>query len=242
MNLEKSDEPFYLEAVKILKANKNKIHRIQLIEIYINLENYCTRKIREGKQKFLKERFRLYREELDNRIYLVEGHMPTVLYRNIVLSGLELKEYKWVLSFMNDYRKELHIESRDNTGNYCFALYEFYTKKYDEAFKYLARIKYDEHYLKIDVKILQIMLYFEMGHEDAFASSLESFRQFLANNNLIPQKRKLIFQNFQKYISKIESLKYKYDHLKKQLLEDKIMKDKSSINKRWLLGKIELLG
>jgi len=241
MNLETKDVPFYRDAVKILKANKSKIHRIQLIEIYINLENYCTRKIREGGQKFLKERFRLYREELDNRIYLVEGYMPTVLYRNIVLSGLELKEYKWVLNFMNEYRKELHTESRDNTGNYCYALYEFYTKRYDEAFKYLSKIKYDEHYLKIDVKILQLMLYFEMEQEDAFASSLESFRQFLANNNLIPQKRKIIFQNFQKYISKIESLKYNYDSVKKQMLVEKIIKDRSSINKKWLLEKINIL-
>jgi hypothetical protein len=142
---------------------------------------------------------------------------------------------------MNEYRKELHTESRDNTGNYCYALYEFYTKRYDEAFKYLSKIKYDEHYLKIDVKILQLMLYFEMEQEDAFASSLESFRQFLANNNLIPQKRKIIFQNFQKYISKIESLKYNYDSVKKQMLVEKIIKDRSSINKKWLLEKINIL-
>ncbi len=241
MNLEKNDVPFYRDAVKILNANKTTIHRLQLNEIYINLENYCTRKIREGKQKFLKERFRLFREELENKLYLVEGNMPTVLFRNIVLSGLELREYQWTLNFMHTYKKELQAESKENTGNYCLALYGFYTKKYDEALSYLAKIKYDELYLKIDVKILQIMLYYEMKHEESLESNLESFRHFLAKNILIPHKRKLIFQNFQRYISKIVSLKYKYDPIKKQILADKIMNDKTSINKKWLLEKLEHL-
>lgn len=239
MIIEIDGEPYYREVLKILRNPLNTIHHTQLMEVYINLENYCTKMIREGESKYLKERFTLFKEELKSKIYLVEGFMPTVLYRNIVLSGLELKEYDWVMDFMRLYKKELHSDFRENTSNYCLALYGFHNKKFEDALKILAKIEYDEHYLKIDVKILQLMIYYEMEQMEGLVSAMEAFRQFLAKNDLIPDNRRSIFENFHKYLSKLIALYYRTDPAKLQNLKVRILKDKNCINKNWLIGKLE---
>ncbi|MBL0108743.1 MAG: hypothetical protein IPP52_16035 [Ignavibacteria bacterium] len=54
------------------------------------------------------ESFGIYKEELQEKTYLMnDGTMAPVFYRNVVNTGLKLKELSWVKNFIHKYKTEL---------------------------------------------------------------------------------------------------------------------------------------
>jgi hypothetical protein len=237
---DEGDQDNYLFRIKeILTQIRNSLHEDDLSEIYINLTNYCNRKINAGVLKFRKEKFEIYKEENELKLYSVNGFMPTVYYKNLVILALSLDEYSWVKEFIQSYKNELPADSMNNFYNYCMALYEFDMKKFDRSLEFLSRIKFDELYLKYDSKILQLMIYFETGEEESLISSLEAYRHFLTNNKLLPENKKELYTNFYKYFSRIFAGKIKKDKLELRRMKDSITPEIKIFNKEWLIRKLD---
>lgn len=234
-------DSFFFRIKEILGQIKNTLHVDDLREIYINLTNYCNRKITAGVLNFRKEKLEIYKEENEFKLYAVNGFMPTVYYKNLVILALSLDEYSWVKDFIHSYKNELPPDSKENFYNYCMALYEFDMKKFDRSLEFLSKIKYDELYLKYDSKILQLMIFFETGEEESLISSLEAYRHFLTNNKLLPENKKELYTNFYKYFSRIFNSKIKNDKLEPGRIKDSIPSDMKIFNKDWLIRKIDEL-
>ncbi|HMS34590.1 MAG TPA: hypothetical protein PKC91_10940 [Ignavibacteria bacterium] len=232
---------YFFRIKEILVQIKNSLHEDDLREIYINLTNYCNRKINAGNLSFRKEKFEIYKEENEIKLYVVNGFMPTVYFKNLVILALSLDEYSWVKNFIKSYKNELPPDSKENFYNYCMALYEFDMKKFDRSLEFLSKIKYDELYLKYDSKILQLMIYFETGEEESLISSLEAYRHFLTNNKLLPENKKELYTNFYKFFSRIFNTKIKNDKLELRRIKDSIPSDMKIFNKDWLIRKIDKL-
>ncbi len=237
----KYDEEYYFRIKDILKENKNNLHRDDLLEIYVNLTNYCNRKISSGLKFYEKEKFELYKEEIELKLYIVEGQMAPVYYKNLVILALSLKEYKWIYEFILKFKDELPKNSRDNFFNYCMALYEFDMSRFEKALEYLSVIKLNELYMKYDTKIMQIMIYYEMKYEEPMISSMEAFRHFLSNNKLLPDIKKDMYTNFYKFFKKIINLSSGEDKIELEQLKNKISGTASVFNKNWILKKINEL-
>lgn len=236
-----SDEKNYYRIKELISKVRNRIHLSDLGEIYINLTNFCNRKINSGIMKFKKEKFELYKEENAIKLYLVNGFMPPVYYKNLVILALSLDEYDWVKDFISSYKSELPEDSRLNIYNYCMALYEFDMKEFDIALDLLSKIKYDELYLKYDSKILQLMIYYETGSEESLLSSLEAYRHFLNNNKLLPENKKEMYSNFHKFLSRLITLKNKKDKSELGRLKESIHEDMKIFNKEWIIRKLDAL-
>lgn len=232
-------DKYFFRIKEILGHIRDTLHEDDLREIYINLTNYCNRKITAGVFNFRKEKFEIYKEENEIKLYVVNGFMPTVYYKNLVILALSLDEYLWVKEFIQSYKNELHPDSKDNFYNYCMALYEFDMKKFDRSLEFLSKIKFDELYLKYDSKILQLMIYFETGEEESLISSLQAYRHFLTNNKLLPENKKELYTNFYKFFSRIFNSKIKNDKLELGRIKDSIPSDMKIFNKDWLIRKID---
>ena len=235
---EGDQDKFYFRIKEILIQIKSTLHADDLNEIYINLTNYCNRKITAGNIKFRKEKFEIYKEENELKLYNLNGYMPVVYYKNLVILALSLKEYGWIKDFIRDYKSELPADSMDDFYNYCMALYEFDMKNFEGSLEYLSKIKLNELYLKYDSKILQLMIYFETGEEESLISSLEAYRHFLSNNKLLPENKKELYTNFYRYFSRIFSAKIKKDKTELGRIRMSITPDIMIYNKDWLIRKI----
>lgn len=234
-----ADEKYYYRVKELLQKTRNRLNISDTSEIYINLTNFCNRKISSGVKKFKKEKFELYKEENEIKMYLVNGCMPPIYYKNLVILALSLDEYKWVKDFISEFKDELPEDSRLNIYNYCLALYEFDMHEFDKALELLSKIKFDELYLKYDSKILQLMIYYETGSEESLLSSLEAYRHFLSNNKLLPENKKEMYTNFHKFISRLISLKNKKDKTEIERLKHSISGDIKIFNKEWIIRKID---
>jgi len=92
--------------------------------------------------------------------------------------------------------------------------------------------------MKLKSKTLEMQLLYETKAEESLLSSLENFRHFLNNNNLIPAGPKLQYSNFHKYLNKIVLLKNRKNKSDAGLLLSKLLKDKEVMCKTWLSDKI----
>jgi hypothetical protein len=240
MKTDSNDESHFFKVEEIVKLKKNKISTSDTVGAYVNLTNYCTKKILEGKNEFENQKFEIYKEELVKKTYkMSDGFMSPVFFRNIVFSALILKEYEWVKQFMIKYKTELHKEYRENYYLFCMAHYEFNIKNFESALELNSRIKYDELYLKLNSRLLQIQLLYELELEEPLISALESFRHFISNNKLIPEKRRILFSNFYKYLNSVLKFRNKNDKSSLSFLKSKIAGNKNILNKDWLLNKID---
>lgn len=235
---DKINEEYYFKVKEILNKISDNINIDDLTEILINMQNFCKRKLSEGKQIFIREEFDILSRQLESKTYYVNDNMHSIFYRNAVNIALKLNEHEWVKNFISVFKDELQAEYRKNTFLYCSAQYEFHIKNYDNSLEMLSKLKLDEVYLKYEVKILQMMIYYETDSGENLLSLLETYRHFLKNNEMLPANKKKLYLNFHKYLNKIVNIKKKND--RSELREIKMGLESESFvnNKDWLLKKI----
>lgn len=240
LNMLKGNEQnkYYIKTREKLKVLKNKLNAGDLSEIYINLTNYCNRSIAAGKKEFLKDKFEIYKEESESRTYLENGFITPVYYKNRIRLGLDLKEYKWVREFIENFKDKLHSDSKDNVYLYNLALYEFEVNNFNDSLEILSKISLDELYMKFDVKILQIMIYYETNSIEALISSMEAFRHFLVNNKLLPENKKETYTNFHKFLNKLIQLNNNRNYTELERIKNLISGEMKILNKEWIISKL----
>jgi len=234
-----NNEKYYYEVKELLKKILGAVHYDDIHEIYINMHNFCKRKLAEGNQHFQKEEFEILIQQLRTKTYIINDCMSPIFYRNAVNSGLKLNEHSWVRNFINEFKDELREDFRKSTFLCCSAQYEFAMKNYDRALELLATAKIDEIYQKYDAKVLQMMIYYETGAEESLLSSLEAFRHFLQNNKILPGVKKKFYLNFYKFFNRIVLIRNRKDKLGLIKTKEELTIEISVSNKDWLLKKID---
>ena len=240
MAIDVDDETNYFVVKGLLSKIDKKIFDYgELANIYIQLGNFCVRKCTKGKYEFENERFYICKEEILHKTYLMHaGYMSPKFYLNAVRSGLLLDEFEWVKSFINDHKKKLEKSMQNEMFDFCTALYCFYVKDFEKSLAVQSMIKPSSHYMKISIKVFQIMALFEMNLDEQVLASLDSFRHFLTGNKLVPEKN--IYLGFIKFVNAFIRLKTNKVPRKIKLLKETINNAVAS-EKRWLLKKINQL-
>jgi hypothetical protein len=231
-------EEYYAKAKKLLKDLENRICKTDLSEIYVNLKNYCKRRIAEGSAKFLSEEFAINKAEIKSETYMNErGEMPPVFYRNAVKTALIQKKFDWAVKFINKHKHELPEPVRESSYLYSLSLCSFERGDYGKSLEFLSAVKFEEAYQKVEARILQIMIYYELDSDETLRSSLEAFRHFIKNNKLIPEKRKIPYTGFYRALNKLISIKKRSDVHDMIRFMDELKLWRSISNREWLVNK-----
>ncbi len=210
-------------------------------DLYINLENYTIRQLRKGNHKFLQESMNIYEMELEKKTYLNFGCMPNTFYTSIVVTASKLKSFDKLRSFIEDYKHELHESSREANYYYALAYMENEQGNYEKALEYLAKSKPDEVYLKMDLRILQVRIYYGLNWMLPLQSLLDTFKKTVHNNKFIPDMRKNQYLKFIRYTNQLNNIRFKEDkNLCNELIMD-LKRDEYFSYKLWILEEAELL-
>ncbi len=241
MALLKPEAEEYYFRLKELVLKHEAILGESIEDLYINLENYCTRKVRSGNYNFLKENFEIYILELKKGIYKTNGAMSAGFYTSVVNVGCRLKEHKFISEFIEKYKNELSADSRESIYNFSVAMFETDQKNFEKALERLSKVKTDQLYMKMDVRMLQSRLYYELDWDDSLNSLLDAFKRTLANNKMIPEFRKLHYSNFLKYLGRLSSIRHKADELDLDVMRKQMEQGENFYHKTWMLDKISEL-
>lgn len=241
-NFEK--EQFYKRYKIYVENNKHLLSENEIRFHYNWLVNYCiSKKILPSKEiDFDVELFNLYNYILENGYYKDKKHsyLSAPLYRDILIHGLQLFEYRWTENFIQKYCYEVKPEEKDNIYNFSYAYYNCATGDYAKAFDFYQKLKIGDFIYKYDVKVIALKLYFELGYFEEGLAEIRNFREFLRNNQLVTQRRKTRYGNYLRYFEKL--IFYRYDSASDKIdldyLKKKITEDKNVFDKNWLLSKI----
>lgn len=125
-------------------------------------------------------------------------------FYNISNNALIVKEYDWLKDFLNNNYLKLNEENRINLYNYFYAFIYLYEKKFSKALEYLSKVNYTDDFSKLDIRVINMMIYFEMKDYDMAFRSVESFRHFISKKDLtINPVFEDYFKKFLKYYTGI---------------------------------------
>jgi hypothetical protein len=239
---EPEDETYYFRLKELLHSEEDVLDHDTMVDLYINLENYCVRKGRVGGSKFDRELFDIYNMEMAKKVYLQGGYMTHYFYKSAATTGLIIREFDWVERFINDYKKELQADCRDAAFYHCYARLEISRGNFSNALEYLSKIKTDEIYLKTETKLLFAVVFYETGIDDSLSSLLDTMRHFFKNERFMVEARKQFYWDFVKILNKLLSQKLKNNSPGTLAEINKMISAKERLFlKTWLLEKADEL-
>ncbi|MCB0729118.1 MAG: hypothetical protein R3A12_09070 [Ignavibacteria bacterium] len=208
--------------------------------ISLFLENCCTRKIINGNDKFIEEVFNLYKRILKENLFVMndDDHIGADIFRNIVITGMKLREFKWTEKFIRKYKNFLPPGQIENLYNYGMARLKIEKGDFETSLNFISRMKLDYFLFKNDVKNMQLRIYYELGYYEEALSTIDTYKHFLNKNNKVSDLNRRSNLNFIKYYSVL--LKHKTAGKKKIDLSfhlNTLIKTRIIGNKLWLTEK-----
>ncbi len=152
---------------------------------------------------YFEELFALYQQQLELGILLHDGKIHHTLFKNIVLSGLELGHFDWVESFIKEqHAKIVPVISRTDAHYQNLANLYYYQKEYSAAQEMLLQANPTDIYYKLSQKSLLARIYFENKELEVLSGFMNTFTKFIFD-----QKKKIAATKVESYRLFINSLR-----------------------------------
>ena len=211
----------------------------EIRSIYLFAVNYCIGKMNLGEFAYVREAFDLYQQGLSKDIFLENNEMSRFTFRNIVAIALQLKEYDWVKSFIEQHQNFLDEKHRESFVQFNLAHLYFEKKDYSQAMKLIARFDYDDILIMLVAKTMLLKMYYELNEFNALDSLIGSMKTYLQRKNVMGY-HKDNYKNIIQYTRKM----LKMAHYDKALIH-KLRQEIEAVNplteRKWLLTQLDKL-
>lgn len=194
--LEEEQEEHFTQLKSLLTSHSEKIAPGELKEFYFYGINYCARKIRQGKEKYVPEALDLYVDGINRGILIEKNYLTPWTFTNVVKLALRLKRYDWIEEFIPKYAEMLPADFRQNALHYNLAELYYYTRDFDQALHHLNQVKLSDLNFHLGARVILAKVYFETGEEEALLSLIAAFSIFLKRNKEISNQLKKTYLNF----------------------------------------------
>lgn|GEM_PF-1428341 len=144
---------------------------------------------------YFEELFSLYKVQLDSGALLPAGKLHHTVFKNIVLTGLELGHFDWVENFIETYRDRVFPRAyRADAYLQNRANFHYYRQEYGTAQRLLLQSHPRDIYYKLSQKSMLARIYFETKELEVLSGYLNSFSKFIFD-----QKKKIAASKIDSY-------------------------------------------
>ncbi|MBL7809726.1 MAG: hypothetical protein JNN28_18035, partial [Saprospiraceae bacterium] len=149
-------------------------------------------------------------------------------------AAMRLREFDWVLQFLNSYRE--HLPEVQRQGTYSFNLARFYCEKgdYRQAMALLLEMDFDDVSHNLTAKAMLAKMYWETGEIVALDSLLASFAAYLRRKRQVSEQQRQAYRNFVHFLKKSIALP-PGDKAKKARLREEIKASALVAEKEWMV-------
>ncbi|MBK8562766.1 MAG: hypothetical protein IPN76_05335 [Saprospiraceae bacterium] len=215
--------------------------KAELREVSTLAVNCCIRQIntrREaGEQAFwLGQVFEIYKEGLDNQVFIENGALSRFTYNNIANAGLGLKAFDWVEGFLAQYKDLLEPRHRETAYLFNLASLHFRKPDYDRALELLTKAEFDDVLHNLDARRMLLRIYFDLGEVAALDSLLDSFAIFLRRRRDVGYLRQH-YLNLIRFTRKLLQTPTS-ERMAREKLRSEIGECKALAEREWLLGRV----
>lgn len=237
------------KAEKSFLKNFDLYSREEKVIIFRELFNLYIKKSRETSDPeklklYDQKHFELTKKLVENDLTYSkkDKYMRLILFRNIILTALDVKEYKWAENFINEHSDKLKPSLKNSMKNFSLSELEFRKGNFEKSLEYLSLVKYDSFFFKRDVKLLMMNLYYELEFFEQAYFTLENTKKYLKTTSDVTEEEKRLDYNFLKYYKKLLKLTEVPDADEIQISINEINKIRNEIETSyWLIQKFEKL-
>jgi hypothetical protein len=243
--LDTKDEEYFYKMKKLVDEFGKYFEKEELQNLYVMLLSSCNLKRKTiDSEKYIRNYFEVMKSGLSMGLFAAyEGqYMDVAGFYRMFQTALHLKELNWAREFKDKYIPLLSPEFTEDITNYTNAEIYFYRKQYDESLTHISRVRFSYKRLKLNVRTVTLMNYYEKEFIEEAFSLLDSFSHLLSGNEKFNAEVRELNTNFISFFRDI--LKYKANGSSRKKIEDlrAALKNCHKIeNKNWLMDKIEEL-
>lgn len=206
--------------------------------------NYCIKNINLGENidHYREELFQLYQQGLDKKLLLKNNTLSEWEYKNIITLGSVTGKVEWTEKFIEDYKKYLPANKRENAYTYNKAAFYFHQEDFEQVQKLLISVQFTDVKYHINATLLLLRTYYKTMDTEALHSLIETFRIFIMRNKEIQTTQKKGYTNFLRFKKRLVNIKYnkktysqKDYHEKLDKLRMTIKNTEPVMNEYWLL-------
>ncbi|MFN3940302.1 MAG: hypothetical protein ACK4IY_06925, partial [Chitinophagales bacterium] len=242
-----ADDSWYVNFPEQLMQHLDALSENDAREICAYVQNYCVKRINEGRENYLRELFNLFRLMIQKNLVLDGNIISQWTYKNIVTTGLRLKEFTETEQFIHEWYVKLPEADRDNAYQYNLAVLHYESKQYKRAMQLLNKVHFTDPNYYLDAKTILLKIYFEQEAYEAVHALKDTVKIYLLRDTLLSKNQKMLYKNLFTYTLKLYKLKYESDYLSdtkrraavKKLSAD-IRANELIANKQWLSMQTDL--
>jgi hypothetical protein len=240
MLLNNGDEKYFFELQKCRDLFAEKLSNIDDYNIGIILMQYCYKRVIKGDIEFRKHQHEITKYMLDKDL-VPAGYVEPYFFTNVIRNAANIQEFDWAEKFIKDYKPRLNPDFAEEISDYSFAMLEFSKGEYEKSLKYLSKINLEMSNMKMEIKNILIMIYYELSYTEELISMIDSYRHYLARDKTLSES---ISQTGTLFINSIsELLKIKHNEKGGSVIKLRrgIAELQVSALKDWLLKKVDEL-
>ncbi len=235
-----------------LKANIHQhAHRFpleELREIHVHALNYCIKKINSGKSEYYQEVLELYQSMLRQGVVFRNSYLPASTFKNIITTGIRLREFDWTARFIEQYKERLLPEERANALAFNLAALYFAKEDYSLALSQLHNVEFNNASYHLGAKIIQLKSYFALQETEALLALVQASLKYIRRNKSLSAYARRANANFFKAAKTLVGLQFKRLPLGKAAF-DRLVKSTTPqllalhpmANRDWLEAAVEQL-
>lgn len=236
----KVNDKIYFQAKKEFLANINVFEQISKFTIFSFLYSYTITQINSRRTEFLTEVYELLKLIIKHDAYRKSGneYMPSMLFREMVLTGLKHNDVKGTEKFIDDYKLNLAPEYRAAMSKYSQGKINMHNKLYSRALKCYDECPKTIKILNLDMKIDSLVCLYELGLIDRYRDEIAKNYTLLAGSKNITVFQRKAFKTFNVIMEKLIKLKLDFNTSTKSKLHKDVSSRKILHYKDWILRKI----
>jgi hypothetical protein len=196
INLErnKNDDNFHM--LKRTAGNHNEsLNDYDRYIVYLHLSSYCINEFNiKCRTDLMKEHFQLIKEK-DGWENIPGKKILYPDFLNEVKIAVRANEIEWAERYI-EKNKYILVEGRDNTLSFCDGLIEYKKGNHDKALELLSRTNFPNFILKLQVKILELQILYEMEYFERAVFAIDNFRHYVKREKTIKDDFKKMFIEF----------------------------------------------
>lgn len=233
----------YLKFKELLLKNRALYSQSELNNLFTCLQGIQIKRVRENDPEALPEMFDVNNLILKHDAYAFSpgGNMPYSIFVTMITIAISYKKYKWTEEFIEKYTPLLNEKHRQSLYNYAMAELSYNSGNTGAALKYTAKIEYEGFFLKHEVNVLKLKIFYDEGDYIAVQYQLDTYRKLVTGSKFVGEQQYDIYLGFIRIFTELVKTKENNDAAHASLLLKKVKKMNNLQCKEWLLQKAEEL-
>lgn len=236
------DDKYLSLLVGYLKSKEKRFHKKNLIYYYHYVTQYFIKKINMGLIEYRQKAFDMYKYMRERRLFLIDNIITDFEYNNVANTSLSLKEYDWLESFIEEYKKYLDPNFANDAYNLAKSKLLFHKKDYNNIFEYLNKVEIRDPNYYSHSKFLLGKVYFDLNNINGVKYIVDNLKQYLRIKKSMSDEQADIIKIFIHYIMDLVKIRESNSSSKKSLkliLKKELDNEKKIVpNKDWFYKKI----